>query len=200
MPSELEILDGLTRIADAGFPVAVVLHVVLAAALIAIARGWRPSNRMCVQLLVVPLVTASGFALAFGMTFNAAVLATLAGFTIAMVKLFDRNRVQTGEGWELAIGTCVLAFGITYPHFLSARPSHAYLWGAPTGLLPCPTLALLVGAALIARGFGSRAWSAMLGCVGLFYGAYGALRLGVGMDLLLFAGAAALLLASVRTR
>jgi len=198
MPSPTEILDGLTRIANAGFPVAVLLHVVIAATLLAIALGWRPTNRMSVRLLIVPVATASGFAVVFGMTFNAVVLAVLAGFSVAMVKLFDRAPVRTGDGWAVAVGTCVLAFGIIYPHFLVGRPSHAYLWGAPTGLLPCPTLALLVGAALITRGFGSRAWSAMLGLVGIFYGAYGALSLGVGMDLVLLGGSAALLFSSLR--
>jgi hypothetical protein len=200
MPSHAEIIDGLTRIADAGFPVAVALHLACAAAFAAIALGWRPSNRTCVQLLVVPLVTASGFALAFGMTFNAAVLAMLAGFTVAMRRLFDRTPVQTSDGAAVAIGACVLLLGITYPHFLVDYPSHAYLWGAPMGLLPCPTLALLVGAALVARGFGSRAWSVMLAIVGTFYGAYGALRLGVGLDILLLVGSTALLVAALRKR
>jgi hypothetical protein len=200
MPSRPELLDGLVQIANAGFPVAVVLHVVFAAAFVAILLGWRPTNRMCVQLLVVPLLTTCVFALVFGMTLNAVVFAMLTGFTVAIVKRFDRERAQTGEGWAVAIGTCVLAFGITYPHFLAGRPSHAYLWGAPTGLVPCPTLALLVGAALVGGGFGSRSWSTLLGIVGLFYGAYGALRLGVGMDLILLAGSAALLLSTLRTR
>lgn len=63
------------------------------------------------------------------------------------------------------------------------------------GLIPCPTLAMVIGLAMIGGGLGSRAWSYTLAGFGLFYGVFGVARLGVVLDLPLIAGAVALAVA-----
>jgi hypothetical protein len=87
----------------------------------------------------------------------------------------------------------LLEFGWLYPHFLAENFTLHYLYRAPLGVLPCPTLAAVIGLALLLRGFESRAWSSVLAIVGLFFGLFGAIRLAVAMDLLLVLGALILL-------
>jgi hypothetical protein len=64
---------------------------------------------------------------------------------------------------------------------------------APTGLIPCPTLSMAIGLALLANGFSSRGYSAGLGLLGIFYSLFGTFRLGVGIDIVLLIGSAAML-------
>lgn len=59
--------------------------------------------------------------------------------------------------------------------------------------VPCPTLAIVIGLALIGDGIGTRRWSVLLGAAGIFYSLFGAFRLGVEIDLLLLVGAGALI-------
>ncbi len=87
----------------------------------------------------------------------------------------------------------MVALGWVYPHFLATDSFLPYLYAAPVGLLPCPTLLAVTGLALILRGLDCRPWSLTLGAVGLFYGLFGALRLGVVIDGTLILGAGALI-------
>ena len=59
-------------------------------------------------------------------------------------------------------------------------------------MLPCPTLAFLIGASLVAGSFDSRAWIAVLAPLGAIYGVIGVFVLGVTIDWVLIAGAALL--------
>jgi len=90
--------------------------------------------------------------------------------------------------WSFAFGVIMIAFAWVYPHFVPGSSWLKYLYAAPTGLIPCPTLSLVVGFALLTRGFSSRAWTLTLVIIGLFYGLFGALRLGVRIDFLLLIG------------
>jgi hypothetical protein len=91
-------------------------------------------------------------------------------------------------------GGAMALFGLCYPHFVPAGSVLAYLYRSPAGLLPCPTLSVLIGITIFLDGLGSRAWSATLAVAGLFYGAFGLFRLGVRIDGLLVLGAMALAL------
>jgi hypothetical protein len=51
-----------------------------------------------------------------------------------------------------AIGVSMIAFGWLYPHFLESHPATTYLFAAPTGVIPCPTLSLVIGFALLSGG------------------------------------------------
>jgi hypothetical protein len=199
MPTTAQIVDGLARIADEAFVGAVAWHLAIAAALVAVLVGWRPSRRAAGVLLALPLLSAAVFALAFGNLFNTAALGALAVALVAIAARLDAGPVRSASGWPLVLGAAMLLFGIVYPHFLADRPALAYVYGAPVGLVPCPTLSLSIGFALIAGGLGSRAWSLTLAIAGLFYGAFGALRLGVTIDAVLVVGAAGLIAVAARS-
>jgi hypothetical protein len=195
MPDATEILEGLTAIASRASGIAVAWHIVIAIALAALAAGWRPSQRTARLLLGVPLASVAGIAIVFRSPFNALVFGASALALTAIAMGGDRHPVSRGSAWARGIGVTTIAFGWVYPHFVQGGAT-AYLYAAPVGLVPCPTLAVAIGFALVGNGLGSRVWSLTLGALGLFYGLFGVLRLGVFMDIGL-AGAALALVAVV---
>jgi len=94
-----------------------------------------------------------------------------------------KTPVEKPPAWAILIGALMIAFGWIYPHFLTGASWVEYLFRAPTGLIPCPTLSLVIGFALLAKGFSARAWSNVLGALGIFYSLFGAFRLGVMLDM-----------------
>lgn len=70
----------------------------------------------------------------------------------------------------------------------------SYLYASPAGLIPCPTLSLLIGLALLFNGFGSQTLTVTFAVAGLFYGLFGFLRLSVTSDIILAIGSAILLI------
>lgn len=198
MPPAADILDGLSIIANRAAGVAMGWHIVIATALVALAGGWRPSRRAARLLIGMPIASVAAVAFAFGNPFNGVVFAASAMALTALARMGDRRPVSRGSAWAFGTGMATAAFGWVYPHFLEGHPT-AYLYAAPVGLVPCPTLAVAIGFALLGGGLGSRAWSLTLGAVGLFYGLFGVLRLGVFLDVGLVAGAVVLLAAVLRS-
>jgi hypothetical protein len=192
MRSSSEILAALTRVANQAFVLAVVWHVVIAIAVIAIVANWRPSQRVARALLAAPLLSACAVAFADANWFNMVVMGVLA--TGLLISAMDAPPVdaQPGPMWAAPIGGAMIAFAWVYPHFLRDHSPWAYLYGSPVGLVPCPTLALVIGFALLGGGLGTRVWSFILAAAGLFYGIFGVARLGVLLDIGLLAGSLAL--------
>ena len=165
---------------------------------LALAIGWRPSQRLARALIALPLASVAAFAFVFGNPFNGIMLAAGSVALFALARVGDRRAVQRGTAWASGIGIASLAFGWVYPHFLEGNPT-AYLIAAPLGLVPCPTLAAAIGFALLGGGLGGRAWGLTLAALGLFYGLRGAFRLGVLLDAGLVLGAITLLVAALRS-
>jgi hypothetical protein len=191
MPSATEILDGLSAIANQATGIAVAWHIIIGTALAALASGWRPSQRTARLLTGTPLVSVAALAFAFGNPFNGWVFAVSVLALTGLAMNRDRRPVSRGSAWTGRIGVAMVAFGWLYPHFLEGQPT-AYLYASPVGLVPCPTLAAAIGFVLLGGGLGSRIWSLTLVAVGLFYGLFGVLRLGVFLDIGLVGGAVAL--------
>lgn len=199
MPSPEEILAGVTRIANEHAFIAVLWHGIIAAALAAIASGlFRPTRRAGATLLALPLVSVSVFAFIAGNPFNGAVFAVLSVALAVFGARLPSERARSGPAWAVTLGLASIAFGFVYPHFLIDQPAWMYLVAAPVGLVPCPTLATVLGFALLAGGFDSRAWSLIAGAAGLFYGVFGMFRLGVWLDVGLLAAAVAMLACAFR--
>jgi hypothetical protein len=193
MPTSAEILEGLAEITQRWRTLAVVWHIyygILAAGLL---FGMRPSKPIAGILLAIPLFSVSTLAWATANPFNGTLFAVL-GLALAGISLtLPREPIATGSSWAIVAGVAMFAFGWVYPHFLDASTSVEYLYAAPTGLIPCPTLSITIGLALLTGGLDSRLWSLVLAGAGLFYGAFGAWRLGVTIDLALLFGAVALI-------
>jgi hypothetical protein len=192
MPSVDEILQGLSSVANRGLPLALAWHVALGAALTALACGWRPSDRRARLILSTPFASVAASSFAFDQPFNGIVFTAAAvGLTLLAWSGAAEPRPRGGT-WTLAAGVGSIAFGWLYPHFLADPPAWARLLGAPVGILPCPTLAVVIGFALLGPGWSARAWSGALAVLGGVYGLFGLLVLQVRLDIGLLLAAAAL--------
>jgi hypothetical protein len=97
----------------------------------------------------------------------------------------SESPVATRHTWSNVFGIIIIIFGLIYPHFLETDNYFIYLYLAPTGLIPCPTLSTVIGFAILYNGFESRIWSWFLMIPGLLYGIIGAFRLEVYLDVVL---------------
>jgi len=200
VPSAEMITAQLTLAANRAIGVAMAWHFAIAVATAALILGLRPSRRALGAMLAAPIVSAAVVALAIGNPFNGTILGVL-GLALALLALrLSSQPVAPGPVGARILGVLLVAFGSFYPHFLQDEMPVAYLYAAPTGVVPCPTLSLAIGFALLAGGLGSRAWSFTLALVGLFYGLFGVARLRVYLDAVLIVGAAALLALAIAQR
>ncbi len=195
MPSPEQILTSLTAVANQYWLLATAWHVYFAVLAVGLLMGARPSKRTAGILLALPLLSVSVLAWTVANPFNGLVLGLVGIVLIVLALRLPAEPVQVGPAWAVGAGVVMFAFGWVYPHFLDTFPPMAYLYAAPTGLVPCPTLSIVIGLALMVEGLDARAWTSVLGLTGVFYGLFGALRLGVGIDFMLLAGAALMLLA-----
>ena len=193
MPGPGSIVEGLRSIANGGIVMAGAWHLAVLAACVALIRGWRPTHALAAALLAAPVVSVALFAFRFGNPFNGILFTALALAMLALAARLQRRPVERGGTAMTIAAVFLIAFAWAYPHFLDPRSRALYLVAAPLGLIPCPTLSLVIGFTLLAGGFGSRAWSLLLVAAGLFYGLFGAARLGVSLDVVLVAGALCLL-------
>lgn len=190
MPSPEQILNSLAAIANQWWILATLWHLyfgVLAAGLL---LGARPSKRVGGVLLGLPLLSVSALAWSTANLFNGVIFAFVGLALIAIaLRMLPNEPVEIASIWGVGAGAVMFIFGWVYPHFLETTSLLPYLYAAPTGLVPCPTLSIVIGLALVVGGLDSRMWSAVLGGTGLFYGVFGALRLGVSIDYVLLIGA-----------
>ena len=197
MPNGAEILDGLTRIAESWRTLAVLWHI-YSALLVLFAFGLRPQNRLVGALLIPPLASVSVLAWLDGNPFNGAAFAALSVVLVALLSNVNGRPVGRTHSFWFLLGLSLVSFGWAYPHFLEGSPASAYLYAAPLGLIPCPSLSLVVGVTIIFCGLNARAWSLSLALAALFYGVFGALYLGVTIDWVLVGGGTGLLVLSIQ--
>jgi hypothetical protein len=198
MPDPQSILTNLRLIANDRIGGAVAWHVAVALCGLALALGWRPSRRLTGLLLSAPVASVGILAFMHGNPFNGAMFGAIAAVLAGIASRFGLDEAHGGTTVDRIAGAVMIAFAWLYPHFLDARPPATYLYAAPMGLIPCPTLALVIGFTLVSGGLASRAWSFTLAAAGLFYGLFGFFRLRVALDFFLVAGALALLVSRLR--
>lgn len=192
MPSSREILESLTTIANGWRALALGWHLVFGTFGLFVLGGLRPSKRLIALLLATPVVSVSALAWTGANPFNGIVFAILAVALVGIARSFPRDPIAVGSGPLLVVGFVLVGFGWTYPHFVEASSWTSYLYEAPLGLIPCPTLSMLVGVSLIVGSFESKAWATTVAAAALVYGVIGVFRLGVAIDAVLLAGAIAL--------
>lgn len=196
MPSAEVILAAATRIANDWQALAIVWHVLLASLIVALSIGWRPANAVLGYLLIVPLGSVSLIAWLSGVPFNGFLFAVLAIVLAIAAHRFPTRRIALARSAWSAPGALLVAFGWIYPHFVATDRWTTYLYAAPFGLLPCPTLSVIIGLTLALAMYRFRAWSVAVIGAGAVYGVIGVFRLGVALDYGLLAGTALLLAAT----
>ena len=126
--------------------------------------------------------------------FNAAIFALLVIVSIYSALKSGNGIIRGDRSWPDIAGLLLIIFGLIYPEFLQTNSPLEFAYAAPTGLIPCPTLCVLTGFALLYRGFGSVTWSLTIVASGIFYGLFGVFYLGVYLDWFLVAGSLILML------
>lgn len=182
MPSPEEILRQLASLAEAERSLAVFWHLILATVVIVVLRARGAiSRRFGVIASAAPMVSVGALALRAGNPFNGIVfLASALAFVLIGLTLSEAPPPHA-PSWAVILGAASIGYAWVYPHFL-VQPWAYYLADAPFGILPCPTLAGVLGFALVGDGYGSRAWSLLAAALGVFYALFGMLRLGVWLD------------------
>jgi len=191
MQSPEEILFGLRAIANDWRLLAVLWHGYFLVLVLTLVSGIRPTSRMVGFLLALPMASVSILAWVHGNPFNGTSFALTAVVLFAIAARWSGQHVKVAPVWLAAPGVLLVVFGWIYPHFVDNALPVEYLYAAPTGLIPCPTLSVVIGFTLMLSGLGSRSWCLVLAAVGLFYGVFGAARLGVMIDVVLIFGALA---------
>jgi hypothetical protein len=191
MPPGSEILLGLSLAANQWRYVAIAWHVALGVSLFAIAAGWRPSTRVAAYALIAPLSSVALTAFAFGNVVNGTVFAALSLALGTVARLLSNAPIHTPSRVIAIVAALLVAFGSAYPHFLDTNHWTEYVYAAPLGLLPCPTLSAVTGLSIACGQVGSRAWALTLATASVVYGAIGVFVLGVTLDYVLLAGALA---------
>ena len=188
MPTAEAVLSWATSVANEWRWLAIAWHVALGALLVAVSR-FRISERLVARLLVLPIVSVAALAWLSRNPFNGLMFTIAAGLLLRSVRHLPRSgTTRAARGWQFA-GGMLIAFGWLYPHFLITDTWPAYAYASPFGLLPCPTLSVVVGVTLAAGGFRSVGWNAVVAAAGVLYGAIGVFRLGVVLDVWLLVGA-----------
>ena len=193
MPNAEQILTSLQQIATQWQALALIWHLFFAVLILLLSR-IRPSQRFFAILLTLPLFSVSLLAWSVGNPFNGSVLLITALALLKVALKLPHAQVQIASPGIVLLGAAFVAFGWVYPEFSPSAGLMDALYYAPTGLIPCPTLAIVIGFSIIVGSFDSRAWRWLLGGVGAFYALFGALYLGVAWDWMLLLGAVTILL------
>jgi hypothetical protein len=188
-----DIINGLQKIVNQYSMFAIIWHVCIYALFAPLLAMWRPTNQLLVLLLSLPAISVAVFAWITGNPFNGATFAVLAILIIILGFRTSDQLVLVSQLPFAVAGIAIIVFGLVYPHFIEANSALKYLYASPFGLIPCPTLSVLIGFALLYSGFGSQSLTLILIFFGLFYGIFGVLKLGVYLDLFLVLGTITLL-------
>src|SRR4029078_9739163 len=97
---------------------------------------------------------------------NGVVFALLFVALVVLAMRESRQPVRIASPTLLVVGSCLIAFGWFYPHFVKTPHWTVYAYASPFGLLPCPTLAAVIGVPLMVEGLPSTAGSAVLRSAG----------------------------------
>ena len=193
MPDTREILDKLQSLANDYFAIAIFWHIAFYILLALLFTKWAPSNRLFGILVSLPLLSVALFAWISGNPFNGALFSLLAILVFVFGLKTSPKSVATSAFPFWIMGVLMIIFGLVYPHFISGGGFIRYFYATPLGLVPCPTLSLLIGFMLLYNGFESGPMSLVFIVFGLFYGFFGVFKLGVFVDVGLIIGALTLL-------
>lgn len=189
-----DIVNGLQSITNDYQTFAILWHVLLYLLIAALFFKWEPSNKVFALVLSILPLSVAVFAWLTGNPFNGLVY-SLAVITMIFLGLrADNQPVQFSQLPFMIAGILMIAFGLLYPHFISPGGAIRYFYATPAGLIPCPTISIVIGFLLLYNGLNSQPITLTLIILGLFYGIFGVLKLAVYLDLVLLLGTITLLI------
>jgi hypothetical protein len=193
MPKTQEIISSLESIANDYVAVAVFWHIAFYILLTILLVKWEPSNKLLGVLLCLPLFSVAMFAWIAGNPFNGILFLAIGILVFIFALRTSPEPIAFSSVPFMVIGVLMIIFGLVYPHFIHTDSFIKYFYATPLGLVPCPTLSLLIGFMLLYNGFGSNAMTITFIIFGFFYGIFGVLKLGVHLDIGLILGTTGLL-------
>jgi hypothetical protein len=194
MPKTEEILKGLQTIVDNQYALAVMWHIAFYFLIICFVVNWHPSNKLLGILLCLPVISVAVLAWSYSNPFNGLLFSILAILIFIFAQRTSGMRISYSTWPFIVVGIMMITFGFVYPHFIKANSLIEYLYASPVGLIPCPTLSILIGILLLFNPLGSPVISLSFIVFGLFYGIFGVFKLGVTLDLFLLFGSISLLI------
>jgi hypothetical protein len=193
MPKTEEIISGLQTIVNDFSTFAIIWHALFYILLAALIFKWQPSNKLLGLLICLPIVSVAVFAWLSGNPFNGVLFSIMTILILIFALKASNDAIKVSQIPFMVIGILMIVFGLVYPHFIGADSLLKYLYASPVGLIPCPTLSILIGLLLLYNGLGSQSLTLTFIVFGLFYGIFGALRLSVYLDIFLIFGSISLL-------
>ena len=193
MPNKEDILNGLQTIVNNYSSFAIVWHVVFYLLLAAIIFIWKPTNKTLALIMILPGLSVAIMAWLTGNPFNGSLFSILAVLTIIFGLRASNEPANFSQISFMAAGILMIVFGLVYPHFIATDSIFKYLYASPAGLIPCPTLSIIIGFLLLYNGFGSQSLTVTFIVFGLFYGLFGVIKLAVYLDIFLIFGSVTLL-------
>ena len=194
MPTTDEILSNLKAIANDFSILAIIWHIILYAALIALIAKWAPTNKQLGILICILLTSVAIMAWINSNPFNGTLFSIATALCLILIIRTAPNVLSYSQLPFMVSGILMIAFAMVYPHFVNTNAYFTYLYQSPVGLIPCPTLSIIIGLLLVYSGFGSAPILIVFIVFGYFYGLFGVFKLGVLLDLFLVFGTSALLL------
>lgn len=193
MPTPDSILSWATSVANEWRWLAIAWHVALGVVLAAGVSRPHVSQRFIALFCTLAVSSVAVVAWTSRNPFNGAMFTLLVVVLWRAAANLPKQIVLTpaSSPWVVA-GVGLVAFGWFYPHFLITDTPTAYAYASPFGVLPCPTLSVVIGMMLIVGGLHSAGWNIALTAAGVLYGWMGVFRLGVMLDGWLLGGAIAL--------
>lgn len=189
-----DIINGLETIANQYSYIAVIWHILFYSLIIALLFKWEPSNKLFGILMIFPVLSVAVLAWVNGNPFNGLIFSIMAILLLYFALKASDQPVNTSQTIFKAIGILMIIFGLVYPHFIETTSVVKYLYSSPAGLVPCPTLSVIIGFILLFNGFGVQSINLLFIIGGLFYGLFGAFKLGVYLDFGLILGSITLLI------
>lgn len=188
-----DIINGLQTIVNEYSKFSIVWHVIFYAMIAALIAKWKPSNQLFLLLICLPAISVAVFAWLTGNPFNGTLFSILAILILFFGVKASSQPISNSQLPYVFAGISMIVFGLVYPHFIEPDSVFKYMYAAPVGLIPCPTLSILIGFVLLYNGFGSQSITLTLILFGLFYGIFGVFKLAVYLDLFLVFGSFTLL-------
>jgi|GEM_PF-323333 len=189
MPSNDQILAGLTIIVNKWQLVSIFWHMYFAILAMVLILKIQLTKRIVGVVLSLPIFSVSVVAWLSLNPFNGMIFILVGIISLFISLRLPHENVSSAPIWLKIPGMILIIFGWIYPHFLSTSCYLSYLYAAPTGIIPCATLSIIIGFAILLRGLDSRAFSIILSITGLFYGITGVFQLSVQIDWMLLTGA-----------
>ena len=193
MPDKEAILSGLQKIVNDYSTIAIIWHILFYALVVALIAKWLPSNRFLALLFCLPVLSVAVMAFMTGNPFNGILFSLLTLLLFIFGLRATVQPLQVSQIIFMVIGILMIVFGLFYPHFTQGDSFMKYFYASPAGLIPCPTLSIIIGFLLLYNGLGSQAITLLVVIYGLFYGLFGTLRLAVYPDIFLIFGSVSLL-------